>query len=309
MSAKGLVFDIDRFSTHDGPGIRTAVFLKGCPLSCRWCHSPESQSPGTELLYQRMRCTGCGNCAAACPQKAISRDGEIIEGVAGVRVRREKCVRCYVCVDACHFRAIRKAGTEYSAAELIDSIKPDIPFFKNSGGGITVTGGEPLAQADFAFELLSGCRDLGIHTALETSGQGSGEKIREIAALCSLIYFDLKIMDRDMHRNWTGVSNDTILDNLRGLCMSAATARRITIRIPCIPGVNDSPENIRETAEFVRVLGIPAIQLMPYNAMAGEKYRWIGKPYALEKTEARGKMYYEELNKLIEVLGLRAVRE
>jgi pyruvate formate lyase activating enzyme len=198
---------------------------------------------------------------------------------------------------------------EYSAAELIDSVKPDIPFFKNSGGGITVTGGEPLAQADFTFELLSGCRELGIHTVLETSGQGSGEKIKKIAAVCSLIYFDVKLLDRDMHRNWIGVSNDTILDNLRGLCMSAATTGKITVRIPCIPGVNDSLENIRETAEFVKVLGISAIQLMPYNVMAGEKYRWIGKPYTLEKTEVRDKMYYEELNKHIEGLGLRAVRD
>jgi pyruvate formate lyase activating enzyme len=204
---------------------------------------------------------------------------------------------------------MRKAGTEYSAADLIDSVKPDIPFFRNSGGGITVTGGEPLAQADFTLELLSGCRDLGIHTALETSGQGSGEKAGKIATLCSLIYFDLKLLDRDMHRNWTGVSNDTILDNLQRLCMSAATAGKITVRIPCIPGVNDSPENIRETAEFARVLGITAIQLMPYNAMAGEKYRWIGKTYAMEKTEARDKMYYKELNKLIETLGLRALHD
>jgi pyruvate formate lyase activating enzyme len=256
-----------------------------------------------------MRCTGCGNCVAACPREAISHDGETLEGVTGVRVHRENCVRCYVCVEACHFKALRKAGTEYSAGSLIDSVKPDIPFFKNSGGGITVTGGEPLFQADFTFELLSGCRELGIHTALETSGQGSGEKIKEIAGVCSLIYFDVKLLDRDMHREWTGISNDTILDNLRGLCMSGAAAGKITVRIPCIPGVNDSPKDIRETAELVRVLGIPAIQLMPYNVMAGEKYRWIGKAYGLEKTAARDKMYYEELNKLIEALGLRAVRD
>jgi pyruvate formate lyase activating enzyme len=256
-----------------------------------------------------MRCTGCGACVAACPRKAISHDGEVIEDLTGIRIHRENCVRCYVCVEACHFRALRKAGTEYSADGLIDSVKPDIPFFKNSGGGITVTGGEPLAQADFTFELLSGCRDLGIHTALETSGQGSGEKIREIAAVCSLIYFDVKLLDRDEHRNWTGIFNDTILDNLRGLCTSAAAAGKITVRIPCIPGVNDSPENIRETAKFVRILGIPAIQLMPYNVMAGEKYRWIGKAYALENAEARDKMYYEELNRLIETLGLRALRD
>jgi pyruvate formate lyase activating enzyme len=246
---------------------------------------------------------------AACPRNLISHDGEVIEGITGVMIHRESCVRCYACVDACHFRAMRKSGTEYSAAGLIDSVKPDIPFFKNSGGGITVTGGEPLAQADFTFELLSGCRDLGIHTMMETSGQGSGEKIRKIAAVCSQIYFDVKLLDKDQHRNWTGISNAAILDNLRGLCMSADTAGKITVRIPCIPGVNDSPENIRETAEFVGVLGIPAIQLMPYNVMAGEKYRWIGRIYALEKTEARDKMYYEELNRLIEAFGLRAVRD
>jgi pyruvate formate lyase activating enzyme len=202
---------------------------------------------------------------------------------------------------------MRKGGTEYTAAGLIDSVKPDISFFKNSGGGLTVTGGEPLAQADFTFELLSGCRDLGIHTALETSGQGSGEKIRKIAALCSMIYFDVKLLDSDAHRYWTGVPNTTILDNLRGLCMSNGGGK-ITVRIPCIPGVNDSPENIQETAEFVKVLGIPAIQLMPYNVMAGEKYRWIGKAYTLEKTEPRDKTHYEKLNKIIEAAGLTAVR-
>jgi pyruvate formate lyase activating enzyme len=243
-----------------------------------------------------------------CPRKAITHDGEVIEDTIGITVHREKCIGCYACVSTCHFRAMRKGGTEYTAAGLIDSVKPDISFFSNSGGGVTVTGGEPLAQADFTFELLSGCRDLGIHTALETSGQGSGEKIRKIAAVCSMIYFDVKLLDPDAHRYWTGVPNATILDNLRGLCMSNG-AGKITVRIPCIPGVNDSPENIRETAEFVSVLGIPAIQLMPYNVMAGEKYRWIGRAYALEKTEARDKMYYEELNKIIEAFGLRALRD
>ena len=304
-----MVLDIDRFSTHDGPGIRTAVFLKGCPLSCKWCHSPESQSAKEELLYQRMRCTGCGACAEACGRKAITRDGEVIEGIAGVIVHREKCEVCFSCVKACPARAMRKAGTEYSARELAASIKPDLPFFRNSGGGVTVSGGEPLAQPDFTLELLSLCRESGIDTLLETSGQGSREKLEKIAPFCSMIYFDLKLLDPEKHREWTGATNTVILENLRALC--GMDSEKITIRVPCIPGVNDSPESIREIAFFAAGLGLWNIQLLPYNVMAGEKYRWIGKPYPLGSThdgpQGRDKLYYEELNRLAEAAGLSVI--
>ncbi|GHV63776.1 glycyl-radical enzyme activating protein [Spirochaetia bacterium] len=307
MSTRGLVLDIDRFSTHDGPGIRTAVFVKGCPLKCKWCHSPESQSGDQELLYQRMRCTGCYSCAAACPQGAISTDGEVIEKIAGVAVHRDRCVKCYTCVKACNFRAMRRGGTEYLSSALIDSVKPDINFYKNSSGGVTVTGGEPLMQAKFTYEFLAGCRELGIHTMIETCGQGSGVELKQIADVCAGIYFDVKLMDSEKHLEWTGVPNKIILDNLRLLCMSPETAAKIIVRLPCIPGVNDDPENIKKTAEFVHSIGIPSMQLMPYNAMAGEKYRWIGKDYELAGKETREKSYYEGLNRIIESVGIKAV--
>lgn len=308
MSKKGLVLDIDRFSTHDGPGIRTAVFLKGCQLACKWCHSPESQSAVLELFYQRMRCTGCGSCVQACPHGAITHDGEIIEGVTGVNVHRDKCVRCFACVQACHFGAMRIGGTFYTASELVESIKPDLPFFDNSGGGVTITGGEPLMQADFTAAVLQGCRELGMHTALETCGYGNTDKLMQIADLCCMIFFDIKLLDQNEHEKWTGVSNRVILSNLKHLCASPATAAKIIVRVPCIPGVNDRAEHIQSIAMFVKTLGIPSIQLEPYNPMAGEKYGWTGDAYYFAGTQPREKSYYEELNRIIEATGIQAIR-
>jgi pyruvate formate lyase activating enzyme len=309
MSVTGMVLDIDRFSTHDGPGIRTTVFLKGCPLRCKWCHSPESQLRENELFYKRMRCTGCHFCVVSCPQNAIRANGEIIEGVSGISIDRNKCVKCFICTDICNSRALHIGGKEYSSSDIIKSIKPDIDFFLNSGGGVTVTGGEPLMQAEFTWEILSECKKLGIHTMIETCGMGSGVELKKIANECLGIYYDIKLMDPVKHHEWTEMSNKIIIDNLYLLCISENMANKITVRIPCIPGINDDPENIRDTAEYVASLKIPVIQLMPYNSMASEKYRWIGKNYLLSNSETRNKGYYEELNRIIESVGIKAIRE
>jgi pyruvate formate lyase activating enzyme len=203
---------------------------------------------------------------------------------------------------------MRECGVEYSADSLVASIKPDLPFFRNSGGGVTVSGGEPLAQPNFTFELLAGCRDAGIDTLLETSGFGAWENLRRIAGVCSAIYYDIKLIDPRRHEEWTGVSNKMIHENLRNLCGLENGAGKITVRVPCIPGVNDDRETIGKIAAFASGLGIKNIQLLPYNSMAGEKYRWVGKPYSLEGKTARDKNYYEELNKVAEAAGLTVLR-
>jgi len=254
-----------------------------------------------------MRCTGCGSCVPVCPRTAITHDGEQVEETTGVLIHREKCIRCFACAAVCPSRALRKCGAEYPAEELVATIKPDIPFFKNSGGGVTVTGGEPLVQSGFTFEVLDRCRESGIHTLLETSGQGSWEELEKIAGVCSMIYFDIKLLDSGQHRKWTGVPNTVIHENLRNLCRRDDMAGKITVRVPCIPDVNDSIQNIRDIADFTANLNIQNIQLLPYNSMAGEKYRWIGKSYSMENTSARDKVYYEELNKVIKSTGLTIV--
>ena len=265
------VFNIMRFSTHDGPGIRTTVFFKGCPLACQWCHNPESQRSQSEVLYFEERCRHCLDCAAACPHHAISESG-------GVPITSAACHLCGVCTEACAAEARQIAGRRVTLPELVAEVKRDQVFFEESGGGVTLSGGEPLAQSRFVSSFLGACRREGIHTVLETCGYVYAETFRQVAYQADLVYFDLKLIDPTAHHQRTGVSNRLILHNLQGL---AASGRPVTVRIPVIPGVNDSVDEIRHFTACLTDVGIRNVELLPYHRIGSEKYRRLGRTYTL----------------------------
>ena len=267
---KGLVFDIDRFAVHDGPGIRAAIFLKGCPLACKWCHSPESQKNEPEIIFQANRCAGCN--------------------------------KCKECAELCPAQALKVCGTWYDADEIVQIVKHDKPFYVNSGGGVTVTGGELLMQWEFAYEVLSLCRQDGIHTAIETSGFGGPNPLIKIAKVCDLIYYDIKFPASEtgdgLHEKYTGVSNALIWKNLGLLCESG-DADKIVVRIPCIPDVNDSKEQITEIVREVKYHGVKKLELMPYNPYANAKYEWLSRKYEMIGIKLREQVYYDDLANMV----------
>jgi pyruvate formate lyase activating enzyme len=267
LDSTGIVFNIMRFSVHDGPGIRTTVFLKGCPLDCRWCHNPEGRSFRPEPMYFEERCRHCGECAAVCPEHAI----ENVNGA--MRSRPDRCRRCGACVEACAAAAREIAGRRASVAEVLSEIERDVVFFDESGGGVTLSGGEPVAQHRFALALLAACRARGIHTAIETCGYAHPDVFRRVAQAADLVLFDVKMADREKHRRYTGVWNDRILANLEGL---AAAARPPVVRIPVIPGVNDSDADIAQFTAYLGRIGIRRVDLLPYHAMGSDKHERLG---------------------------------
>ena len=254
----GLVFDIQRFSLHDGPGIRTTLFLKGCPLRCWWCHNPESQAAGLELIRWPQRCIGCGACLEACPAGAITPAGDVDPA---------RCTLCGACVDACHAQARQLVGRDMTVAQALAELERDRPFYDQSGGGVTISGGEPLAQPDFLLALLRACRQADLHTALDTCGHAPWPLLDAVRPYVGLFLYDLKLIDPGRHRQVTGVSNELILDNLRAL---AAHGHRLILRLPVIPGVNDDDDNIRRVAALA---AIERVDLLPYHRTALDKYR------------------------------------
>ncbi len=273
--ATALIFDIMRFATHDGPGIRTTVFFKGCPLACRWCHNPESQCYQPDLLYFEERCRKCGDCAAACPEHAI----EIIDGIP--RTRRDLCRRCGHCADFCDAEARRIAGRRMTLREVAAEIERDLIFFEESGGGVTLSGGEPVSQPRFAAALLRACRRLGIHTALETCGFAHPDTFLHVALAADLVLFDVKLIDPALHRQYTGVSNAGILTNLEAL---VARRRAVTVRIPVVPGVNDTEEEMEQFARVLGGIGRLPVELLPYHRIGAEKYWRLGLTYGMQTT-------------------------
>ena len=276
LSIQGLLLDIDKFASHDGPGIRTTVFLKGCPLSCIWCHSPESRHVHPELIYQNERCSGCWLCLEECPMEALSM-GQNGDNEAAV-LDRSLCDACGRCAEVCYPGALKRVGSTVTVGELLTRVQKDIPFFQSSGGGVTLSGGEPARQAKFSYHFLMACQAAGIHTALETTGYARWEVISSLARVTDLFLYDVKFADSESHRRFTGVPNRVILDNLQRL---AGMGSEIHVRVPCIAGVNDSAQQIGAISRLVSQMGLSQIVLLPYNGAAGAKYEWLGQEYTL----------------------------
>jgi len=258
-----MIFDIKKYAIHDGPGIRTTVFFKGCPLHCKWCHNPESIRFHPELGFRQRRCIGCGQCIKVCPNNAISIEDGVITTDA------EKCTQCYKCVDACIPAAREIIGSERDTKDIADEIEKDIMFYDSSGGGVTVSGGEPLAQPDALCTLLTECRNRGIHTTVDTTCYAKLDVVKRVRPLGDLFLCDVKHLDNTVHKKITGVSNELILSNIKWLDESGAN---IIIRMPFVPGYNDSVSNIKALGEFVSALGnVLHVELLLYNSGGREK--------------------------------------
>jgi pyruvate formate lyase activating enzyme len=268
----GLVFNIAHFSVHDGPGIRTTVFLKGCPLHCWWCHNPESQSSRPEVIYFRERCRHCGECIDDCPNRALTMEG------GEVRTDEGLCRRCGSCADTCLADARELAGLWMTVDDVLANVERDRMFYEESGGGVTLSGGEPLQQPEFTEALLRACKLRGIHTAVDTCGFATAASLQRIAPHVDLFLFDLKVIDPIRHREVTGASNDVILNNLEWLAKSTS---EVVIRVPVIPGFTDDEANLCAICDVARSSAIRRIDLLPYHRIAMDKYQRLKIDYRL----------------------------
>lgn len=301
---RGLIYNIQRYSVHDGPGIRTTVFFKGCPLRCRWCQNPESIRDFSEIGYSRIKCSANFLCVNACPSNAIHS----AKGGPGISIDREACKACreYTCVDACHNNALKLIGKSMSVEDVVNQVASDVLFYRNSKkGGVTLSGGEPLHQPLFALNLLKSCKEKGLHTVLDTSGYADWGIMKEILQFVDLVLYDIKCFSPKEHIKLTGFSNTKIIRNLKSIASKTDTP--VIARIPLIPGCNDSEENIVETAKFLKDIRLKEVNVLPYHRLGVGKYKTIGKRYSLHKVVMPGQEHLNHLKKIFENNGLECL--
>jgi pyruvate formate lyase activating enzyme len=295
---KGIVFNIQKYSIEDGPGIRTTVFLKGCPLRCQWCSNPESQHPYPEVVHRDSLCTQCGECVTACPTRAISLKD------SGISIDRKLCTNCGECVDICNPGALKIFGKELTAGEVFQEVAKDADFYRNSGGGVTASGGEPLQQPAFVAALFWLCQDEGISTFLETTGCAPTSALEQVLPYTTAVLFDLKLSDPANHRVWTGQPNQNILQNL---ALIVSKGIKVIPRIPIIPGINDSDEALEGIARIVLdTLGRTAVDLIPYHIYGIGKYQMLDRQYTLPDVEVPNEAELYRVKMIVESFGLKS---
>ena len=301
FNERGLVFNIQKFSVHDGPGIRTAVFVKGCPLRCMWCANPESMSRRIQILWDSRRCLHCQHCVQLCPEYAVHHIDMSAEG--RILIEDSRCSGCGICVRGCPAHALSAEGEYMSAGAVLEKCLQDVPFYEESGGGVTLSGGEILSSPRFAAALISLLHENGIHVALETTGFASKEVFVKIAGQADLLLFDMKHWNEKKHIEGTGVSNLPILANMkRGVEMGL----RILPRIPVIPGFNDSLEDARGLSARLRETGLSEAQLLPFHQFGENKYHLLGKEYAFENVPSYHREDLEDYRQVFIECGINA---
>lgn len=299
MSEKnfGMIFNIQKFSINDGAGIRTVVFFKGCPLKCKWCANPESQEADMQILWDEKKCRHCDTCVMSCPESAIKNfDGEI-------KINRKLCSGCGICIEKCPAHALKAEGEKKSVEEILQVVMQDLPFYEESGGGVTLSGGEAMMQPEFAIELLKALKAEKIHTAIETTGFTSPEIFRRVIEHLDLILFDIKHWDEDEHKKGTGVSNIPILRNMK---YAIETGKEVLPRLPVIPGYNDSIDDAKGFVRRLNEVGAKRVQLLPFHNFGENKYKMLGKKYSYAGIKALHPEDLEDFRKIFLSAGLDA---